>query len=275
MLRYLLTALLLFNLLWYCHKGSTTERSMALISSNTLFQNVPTDSTASNLIDRFKPPEGFIIMQPDSNSFAFFLQHLPLKKHGSPVYYFDRTIKSNTDIYCGVVDFPLGNRDLQQCADAVIRLRAEYLYKEKRFTAIHFNFISDGKPRYYTDYAKEDYSYITFCGYLDYIYSYANTRSLYNEMKPVNHIKEIEIGDVLIQKGNPYGHAVIVVNKADDSQSGTVLYMLAQSYMPAQDIQILVNPGNPEISPWYKVREGAIVTPEWVFNTSDLRRFTD
>ena len=85
----------------------------------------------------------------------------------------------------------------------------------------------------------------------------------------------MKIGDVFIQKGNPYGHAVIVVNMAMEKQTGRKLFMLAQSYMPAQDIQILINPGQSEISPWYTLKKGSVVTPEWTFHTSDLRRFDE
>ena len=52
----------------------------------------------------------------------------------------------------------------------------------------------------------------------------------------------MQIGDVLIQGGSP-GHAVIVVDMAENPATGEKLYLLAQSYMPAQDIQ---SAGEPE-----------------------------
>lgn len=233
------------------------------------------DTTATILIERFGPPEGYACIRSDSNSFAFFLQHLPLKEHGSLVHYYNRTTKSGQGVYCAVVNFSLGHRDLQQCADAVIRLRAEYLYSKQLFDAIHFNFVSDGKPRYFSDFANGDYSHPKFSKYLDFIYSYANTRSLHDELISVEDVNDMKIGDVFIQKRNPYGHAVIVVNMAEEKITGKKLFMLAQSYMPAQDIQILINPENPEISPWYTVQEGSLLTPEWTFHSSDLRRFAE
>jgi hypothetical protein len=200
---------------------------------------------------------------------------LTLKGHGSLVNYYNKTTKSDKGVYCAVVDYSLGDRDLQQCADAVIRLRAEYLYSKQLFDDIHFNFVSDGKPRYYRDYAKGDYSYLKFSKYLDYIFSYANTRSLHNELITVEDVNKMKIGDVFIQKKNPYGHAVIVVNMAKEVNTGKKLFMLAQSYMPAQDIQILINKGQSDISPWYTLEEGSVVTPEWTFYSSDLRRFVN
>lgn len=222
------------------------------------------------LIDRFLPPSGYEVLRSDSNSFAYYLQYLPLKPQGTKVKYYDGTIKNNDFVYCSVVDQDIDAVDLQQCADAVMRLRGEYLYHKKRYDEIQFNFLSDGKPRYFSDYAKNDYSYTKFRKYMKYIFGYANTASLKAELS-TRQIMEMQIGDVLVQRGNPYGHAVIVVNMAENKK-GDKVFMLAQSYMPAQETQILINP-KIEDSPWYELNENDIYTPEWTFYSGDLKHF--
>lgn len=108
---------------------------------------------------------------------------------------------------------------------------------------------------------------------MDYIYTYANTGSLLNELQSVD-LSEIQIGDVFIQKGSPYGHAVTVVDMAENQETGEKIFMIAQSYMPAQDIHILLNFNNEKLSPWYSVDFGEnLYTPEWTFTKNDLRRF--
>ena len=62
-------------------------------------------------------------------------------------------------------------------------------------------------------------------------------------MKHINNVEDIEIGDVFIQTGNPYGHAIIIVDVAINKNKEKI-FMLAQSYMPAQEIHILKNPNN-------------------------------
>ena len=58
-----------------------------------------------------------------------------------------------------------------------------------------------------------------------------------------------------------------------ENKNGKKKYLLAQSYMPAQNFQILKNPNSE--SPWYDLNgEGLnIYTPEWSFNTSQLMRW--
>ena len=47
--------------------------------------------------------------------------------------------------------------------------------------------------------------------------------------------------------------------------------MLAQGYMPAQDIHVVKNPANEILSPWYEAgEEVVIVTPEWEFKRDQL-----
>ena len=233
------------------------------------------DTAGRTICLRFHPPEGYTRTRTDSSSFAFYLRHLPLKAFGTRVRYYDGRPKNTRDVYVSVIDMDIGNRDLQQCADAVMRLRAEYLYSMQRYRDIHFTFVSDGLPRYYEDYNEGDHSYGTFRRYLDYVFSYANTRSLSQELINLESLEDLQIGDVFIRTGNPYGHAVIVVDMAGNDVTGAKLYMLAQSYMPAQDIQILVNRGERNISPWYRLEEGPVDTPEWTFGTGDLKRFRD
>lgn len=85
----------------------------------------------------------------------------------------------------------------------------------------------------------------------------------------------MQIGDVLIKGGTP-GHAVIVVDMAENPATGEKLYLLVQSYMPAQDIQVLVNLKERDKSPWYTLDgKGNILTPEWGFTSADLKCFKD
>ena len=106
---------------------------------------------------------------------------------------------------------------------------------------------------------------------MDYVFAFANTASLKKQMKP-RTINDAKIGDVFIQGGSP-GHAIIVVDSAVNELTGDRVFMLAQSYMPAQETQILINPKSDSLSPWFQCREGELQTPEWTFNSSDLKHF--
>jgi len=240
--------------------------------------------------DRFVPPEGYQRKQVALNSFANYLRHLHLKPIGSKVLYYNGEVKPNDEVYAAVVDLPIGRKDLHQCADAVMRLRADYLYAQKRYQDIHFNFtngfrvdyseyikgkriVVQGNKTYWKQSVSPSNTSYDFNRYKEQIYMYAGTLSLSKELVPVK-IEDMQIGDVFIQGGSP-GHAVIVVDMVENA-SGEKMFMLAQSYMPAQEIQILENPTHPGISPWYPL-EGWVdlYTPEWNFIDEDLKRFPE
>ncbi|WP_336835989.1 DUF4846 domain-containing protein [Sphingobacterium siyangense] len=215
-------------------------------------------------------PKGFKRPAYRVEEFGNFLENLPLYPIDQEVHYYDGKIKPRNNIYNSVVKLDIGKRDLHQCADAVMRLRADYLYQQKRYKDIKFNFLSDSKPRDYTNYAKGDYSYPTYWKYLEYVFAYANTASLHDELPNVKTTQEVKIGDTFIQKGSPIGHAIIVVDLAKDS-TGKTIVLLAQSYMPAQEIQILNNWNNSTLSPWYDIDQDIIKTPEWTFYPNNLK----
>ncbi|MBE0665300.1 MAG: DUF4846 domain-containing protein, partial [Candidatus Aminicenantes bacterium] len=200
-------------------------------------------------------------------------------------------VKPNSGVYVAVIDLPIGRRDLQQCADALIRLRAEYLFAKGRYDDISFRFtsgflaeysrwrrgerimVSDDNARWEQTAPCSD-SFQNFWRYLETVFAYAGTASLARELKLVSR-EDLDIGDVFIQPGHP-GHAVIVVDAAVSRQSGRKLFLLAQSYMPAQEIQVLANPNDVKLSPWYTADFGAMLrTPEWMFKAGDLKRFRE
>jgi len=59
-----------------------------------------------------------------------------------------------------------------------------------------------------------------------------------------------------------------------ENAEGKKIFMIAQSYMPAQDIHILKNFNDSNSSPWYSVDFGdSLITPQWDFYATDLKRF--
>jgi hypothetical protein len=242
------------------------------------------------LARRIPPPAGFERAPAEPGSFPHWLRHLPLKPGRPPVLLYNGRPKANQDVHAAVVDIDVGTRDLQQCADAVIRLRAEHLFAAGDHAAIHFNFTSGDRADYikwkegyrptvlgnrvtWSKSAEPDGSYPAFRRYLDAVFRYAGSLSLSRELKPVPDRKDLRIGDVFIQGGSP-GHVVLVVDRAVHPGTGRVCFLLVQSYMPAQDIHVLKNPSDPALSPWYDAEFGeALRTPEWTFKAGDLKRF--
>lgn len=274
------------------YPGNTAEDSSA-----SFFQDqeeastfVLVDSSGSSISTRIHPPVGYQREVLDESSFAYFLSSFSVKADGAEVLLYNGKRKANQDIHAAVLDIDVGNRDLQQCADAVIRLRAEYLWSQKRYRAIAFNFTNGFKAEYWNwrmgnrivvdgndiswkPTSKESKSYRSFKAYMNMIFAYAGTHSLSRELE-IQSIEKIMIGDVFISGGFP-GHAVVVVDKAVHEETGEVMVLLAQSYMPAQNIHVLKNTSRPDISPWYSIRDfhEEVVTPEWTFKKDQLRKF--
>ena len=237
---------------------------------------------------RFLVPSGYQRIPVEEESFANYLRKLPLKVPGASVTYHDGLPKSNMNLYAAVVDLPIGDKDLHQCADAVMRLRAEHLWLQQRYNEIHFDFtngmrvdysewmkgkriVVDGNKTSWDNGSNASNSYKDFWEYMEMIFMYAGTLSLSKEMQAVS-VMDMQIGDVFIQGGSP-GHAVIIVDMAVEQSSGEKVFMLAQSFMPAQELHVIKN-RDCEISPWFKIENRTpLRLPEWEFEWGDLKRF--
>jgi diaminopimelate epimerase len=262
--------------------------SFLLIQCNSKSQNLEI-----NKISDIPVPNEYERIHTETKSFANFLQNQTLNKSRNEVLLYNKQPKKNQNAHFAILNIDIGNKDLQQCADAIIRLRAEYLWAINKKEEIHFNFTS-GDTAYYTKYKKgfrasisgnkvtwqkktqPDSSYSGFQKYLENVFMYAGTYSLNKELIKIRNPEQLEIGDVFIQTGNPIGHAIIVVDIAINKNTEEKIYLLAQSYMPAQDIHILKNPSSQKLSPWYLLNpQSGLVTPEWTFSYNHLKRFKD
>ncbi|RPD96451.1 hypothetical protein EGM88_08770 [Aureibaculum marinum] len=280
-------SIILLVILFSFKKEKVSQNLLSIAIIPTLEQD-RINPDGHTLKTRFNPPNGYKRDSLQKDSFGYFLQNYPLKKHGKQVRLYNGNLKNRQDVHAAIFDINVGKRNLQQCADAAIRLRADYLYQQKKYDSIHFNFTNGFNAKYnkwrsgqrisvkgntvsWYSGAEQSNSRATFDKYLTMVFSYAGTLSLEKEMKKID-VEDLQIGDVFIQGGNP-GHAVVVVDVVKND-NGKKLFLLAQSYMPAQEIHVLKNFNNTSISPWYDAEYlQYLYTPEWNFTKKNLRRF--
>ena len=254
------------------------------IKEETNFVNIE----GTTIEERYQTLEGYNRVEVDRNSFGEFLRNQKLKPYGEKVLYYNGREKKKKDVYDSVIDVEIGDRDLHQCADAIMLLRGEYLYSIGKYEDISFNFVSGFKAEYkkwmagyrikvegnnvsYYKGADPSNTYEDFRKYMDMVMAYSSTLSLEKELESID-VEDMEIGDVFIIGGSP-GHAVIVMDMAINDK-GEKTFILAQSYMPAQQTQILINPMDKSISPWYSLKDKEkLITPEWTFELEQLKRF--
>lgn len=242
----------------------------------------------NTLESRILPPEGYVRAEAKEDSFVTFLRKQELKPHGSPVLLYNGREKGNQTAQAAVFAMDVGNSDLQQCADSIIRVYGEYYWSIGAYDKIGFH-LTNG---FYMDYLKwrngsrihvegnqvswvksksYDDSYESFRQYLKNVMVYAGTLSLEGESTGIE-VKELQVGDMLIRGGSP-GHCVLVVDIAEN-ETGERCYLLAQGYMPAQEFHILNNPSS-EDNPWYYGEDfkETIRTPEYTFYEENIKRW--
>lgn len=232
------------------------------------------------------PPEGFTRVAVEPGSFSAWLRGLPLRPAGTPVRDFqgEEILPGDSPLLAAVVEMDVGTADLQQCADSIIRLHAEWLWSQDRKDRIAYRFTS-GHLAQWTGYAAGDRPEISgrqvnwartgpearsrtaFRAYLDMVFTYAGTLSLASGKNRPAH-KDVRPGDFFVEGGSP-GHAVLVVDVAVN-EAGERVALIGQGSIPAQDFHIFT-PG--QGSPWFSLEADSLVTPFWTpFPWSSLRR---
>ncbi len=276
-----------------CQRNTTQQPKEA--SEETRNTEKPIDEEPKSLIqedgtcivERFYTPDGYARESYEADSFAYFVQHYPLYEYGRNVYLYDGNEKKRQDCHVSVFQMDVVSGDLQQCADSVIRMYAEYLYQNSQYSKMQFHFVSgfncdfstwvkgnrvkvEGSDCIWYSAGGYDDSKESFEKYLRVVFSYASTLSMQRESSRIE-LEELEIGDIFIKGGSP-GHVVMVVDVCTN-ENGEKAFLLAQGYMPAQEFHILKNMAH-EDDPWYyeNEMEYPFETPEYDFEEGSLMR---
>ena len=245
------------------------------------------DSEGMTLQTRILTPEGYSRVSAEVGSLTEFLREYPLKEDGSPVLLYDGREKGNQSVHQAVLALPIEAVDLQQCADSVMRIYAEYYYQTGQPEKIAFHFTNgflaeyvrwrdgerirvDGNQVQWVQSAARDDSYESFVEYLKMVFCYAGTLSMETESKEID-CSQMRVGDVFLKGGSP-GHVVMVIDICEN-EAGQRAFLLGQGYMPAQEFHVLKNPQHEEDC-WYYEEEITYPfhTPEYTFGQGSCRR---
>ena len=249
---------------------------------------------------KYNPPEGFERIYNDG--YSNFLRQFPLKENNIVKFYDGNPFeedKTNYDIWDAVFDYDLGTHKYHECADSVIYLYSKYNWVAKNYKNLEFH-TKLGTSLKYNDYLngvkykgvknKENNEWIdlkndwtnpkprlnnlkNFEAWLKIVFGWANTYSIdeYNSIK-IN-ILDMRPGDFFVRSyPDSVGHAINVVDVVVNLTNNKKMYMLSQSFQPAQETHILINPQNGSV--WYTLDEFKdIDTPEYLFTVNELKRF--
>ena len=244
---------------------------------------VPNGNT---VVERFIPPKDYKRLVSEEGSFASFLRTYILEPDGAPVYYFDGKEKGGEG-HVAVFSMEVGEEDLQQCADSIMRIYAEYLYKNGKYDRISFHFVDgficdfshwsqgyrvkfSGETPNWQKTADPDLGEESFKKYLRIVFAYSSTLSMEKEARSIL-LSEIQAGDIFIKAGSP-GHVVMVVDVCKNAD-GEKAFLLAQGFMPAQSFHVIKNPKHPN-DPWYYEKEITypFITQNYSFPEGSLMR---
>lgn len=276
-------------------KSSSQVKSETSKEKNNIGVNMDlVDRDGKTIETRYRPPKGYKRTKAGKNTFTDFIRNEKLKDYGQKSIYYNGKPKKSEGVYDAVFDVDLAGKNILHCADSCYKFRGDYLYSIGRYDKMKFHFVGKGiadfdkyTRGYRVDPETGEYFLMgekssspdVYKKFMDTVYIYSSTLSLVDDTDRVD-IDDMKVGDIFLRLGTPgskrVGHAITIIDMAENS-SGNKVFMLAQSYMPAQQPQVLVNKNDSEIGPWYSLKDvkkaGKLRTPQWTFELDELARF--
>ena len=264
---------------------SDVSSKAAVIPEKKVFSYILPEG--STLESRFVVPDGYVRTEYPEGSFGSFVRNYPMKPDGSPVLLWTKEPKGNQRDHAAVFDMMVEDElDVQQCADSVMRIYAEYFRATGQYDRIRFHFVSgflcdynsyiqgkrvkvSGDDVVWVESQPAEDSDNVFNEYMKIVCAYASTLSMESESVSAD-LHDLQIGDIFLKGGSP-GHVVMVADVCEND--GRKAFLLAQGYMPAQEFHIVKNPMH-ENDPWYYEEEVRypFITQAYTFPEGSFRR---
>ncbi len=245
------------------------------------------DTSGTTLITRICEPSGYTRVSTEIGSLAQFLRDYQLKEDDAKVLLYDGTEKENQTAHAAIFALPLEARNLQQYADTIMRVYAEYYLSIEQYDKIVFGYSDGFKAEYakwiegnrisvtdsgskWVQSSESDGSYESFKEYMRLVFAYAGIWTMKDESTAVE-LSQAQIGDVFFDTGDG-GRVAMIVDICQDAD-GRKAYLLASGGKPAQEFVVLANPLHTD-DPWYYEDEltEAVETPEFTYDSGSLRR---
>ncbi|PCJ19371.1 MAG: hypothetical protein COB02_08265 [Candidatus Cloacimonadota bacterium] len=195
---------------------------------------------------KFIPPENYNRVLFSQNSFANYIQSLPLKDDNKILKHDGQLAKQKRWNSLAVISMPLMFKDnLEQCSDFCMRFWANFHKKQNRLNQlILFNYMGENKP-----FISSGLSYNKF---LRKSFAFSNSYSLKRALKKVDSNKLIP-GDLIIQsRGHKLGHVSMIMDLAINSKKQR-LYLIGFSAIPAQEFHIESAKGFSQFNEWFTI----------------------
>ena len=239
---------------------------------------------AETVREGFPPPQG--AMLAPRTGFGSWLMERELLEPGSPVLTHSghHVGRPHAPPQVRVVAMPMVPGDLQQCADTIYRLRAEYLRENNSEVVFH---ATNGQAIPWARWAAGERTQLhgntltwvrtrhageaaAWQSWLKELFEYAGTISLKaHDTVPVAD-GQPRPGDVVVASGSP-GHAVVLFDVAK-TPDGRWLVLFGEGFMPAQQLHLH---RGPEDGWWEWDPNKGLPIGWWPLPAEGLRRWKD
>jgi hypothetical protein len=219
------------------------------------------------------PPFGYTKVETPASSFGEWLRFLPLYPVDRAVLDYEGNVIKMASQVIRVIQLDNPSHGMQQCADTVIRLWAEYLKSRDQLDQLELhtqNGQSSSWRRWAAGYrpvlkgnsfhwikkespTSNQTRELHFKEYITWLMQWTGTLALARDLSRVTQ-SELDIGHMFVhpnRSGNNIGHISIIVDKAVQEGNSVPIYLIAWGFIPAQDFHIIQPPRNLPHYPWF------------------------